>query len=191
VNPTAGLDEAIVVALRRIPRAIDLHSRGLLQTFGLTAPQLVTLQKVVRLQPITIGTLSQAVHLSQATMTGILDRLEQQGLVQRTRDGIDRRTVTITATREGAQLLKKAPSLLQDQFLKRLARLKPTEQTEMLRVLEQISEMMGAADLTAAPILVSGADSLGRPGTGSKPKRAAGGIPPGGRNSKRTPAKST
>jgi DNA-binding MarR family transcriptional regulator len=160
VSNSLRLDESIVSALRRIIRAVDLHSRDLLQNYGLTAPQLMTLQELARLQPVPVGVLSNAVHVSQATMTGILDRLEQRALVQRTRDGVDRRSVTITILPEGTKLLKKAPSLLQDQFREQLARLKPSEQTNMLDVLKQIGEMMGATDLSAAPILVTGAEPL-------------------------------
>jgi DNA-binding MarR family transcriptional regulator len=163
MNHDPHLDDAIVSAVRRIIRAIDLHSRDLLQNFGLTAPQLMTLQELSRLQPVAVGVLSAAVHVSQATMTGILDRLEQRALIQRTRDGVDRRSVTITITAEGTKLLKKSPSLLQDQFRHKLARLKPSEQTNMLEVLQQIGEMMGAAKLTAAPILVSGPEALADP----------------------------
>jgi DNA-binding MarR family transcriptional regulator len=160
MNEALRLDEQIVAALRRIIRAVDLHSRDLLQNFGLTAPQLMTLHELTRLQPVPIGVLSNAVHVSQATMTGILDRLEQRGLIQRTRDAVDRRTVTITLTAEGTKLLKNAPSLLQDRFRERLAGLKPADQSKMLQVLQQIGQMMGAADLSAAPILVSGAEPL-------------------------------
>lgn len=160
VTKSHRLDEAIVTALRRIIRAVDLHSRDLLQNFGLTAPQLMTLQELARLAPVPVGVLSKAVHVSQATMTGILDRLEQQALVQRTRDGVDRRSVTMTITPEGTNLLRKAPSLLQDHFREKLAALKPAEQMAMLEALEQIAEMMGATELTATPILVTGAEPL-------------------------------
>lgn len=173
-NDALRLDEQIVAALRRIIRAVDLHSRDLLQNFGLTAPQLMTLHELARLQPVPIGVLSAAVHVSQATMTGILDRLEQRALVQRTRDAVDRRTVTITLTPEGAKLLKNAPSLLQDQFRERLAGLKSADQSKMLEVLQRIGEMMGAAELSAAPILVTGADPLADP-NGSKPRKSASG----------------
>ncbi len=50
--------------------------------------------------------------------------------------------------------------MLQDRFREELARLKPAEQTNMLQVLQQIGEMMGAAELTAAPLLITGADQL-------------------------------
>ena len=54
-----SLEEQVIAALRRITRAIDLHSRLLLQTNGLTIPQLVALQAIQRLQPITVGGDSQ------------------------------------------------------------------------------------------------------------------------------------
>lgn len=160
MTTTQRMDDAIVTALRRIIRAIDLHSRDLLQNFGLTAPQLMTLQELSRLGPVPVGVLSAAVHVSQATMTGILDRLEQRTLVLRTRDGVDRRSVTISMTPDGAKLLKKSPSLLQDHFREKLGGLKVSEQTNMLQALEQIAGMMGAQDLAAVPILVTGSEEL-------------------------------
>ena len=85
-----SLEDQVIVALRRITRAIDLHSRGLMQEFGLTAPQLAALQAVQRLQPITAGALARSIHLSQATITGILSRLERRDLISRARSDADR-----------------------------------------------------------------------------------------------------
>ncbi len=69
------LDDQIVAA-RRIARAIALHPCDLLQQCGLTAPQLLTLRALVQLGPSGVGVLATAVSVSQATMSGILDRLE-------------------------------------------------------------------------------------------------------------------
>ena len=100
----------MLAALRRITRAIDLHSRGLLQQVGLTAPQLAALQAVERLQPITAGALAKSVHLSPAIVTGILTRLESRGLVSRLRSENDRRTVVVEWTEQGQEILESAPS---------------------------------------------------------------------------------
>ena len=150
------VDEQIVTALRRIIRAIDLHSRDLMQQCGLTAPQLMALREAGRLARATPGGLAEAIHVSQATMTGILDRLERQGLVARVRDDVDRRSVTITVTEAGKTLLPTAPSLLQDRFRSELAKLSAEKQSAILATLEQIAAMMGAEVLPAAPMLVSG-----------------------------------
>ncbi len=152
-----GLEDQVIVALRRITRAIDLHSRGLMQQVGLTAPQLATLQAVGRLQPITAGALAKSIHLSQATLTGILSRLETRKLVSRTRSSSDRRTVVVELAEDGRLVLESAPSLLKDRFRRELLKLQEWEQTQMLATLQRIAAMMDAEDIDAAPVLAAGA----------------------------------
>jgi DNA-binding MarR family transcriptional regulator len=151
-----ALDEQVIAALRRITRAIDLHSRVLLQTSGLTIPQLITLQAIQRLQPITVGALAREIHLGPATVTGILRRLEKRGLVSRTRGDLDRRSVVVQLTDDGVRLLVEAPSLLQDRFRRELAKLQEWERTMILATLQRIASMMDAQDIEAAPVLVPG-----------------------------------
>ena len=74
----AERDEDMLVALRRIMRAADLYSRQLSKRAGLTTPQLLVLQAIRDLGDVTIGTIARRVNLSQATVTTILDRLEQR-----------------------------------------------------------------------------------------------------------------
>ena len=152
-----SLEDQVIVALRRITRAIDLRSRGLMQQIGLTAPQLASLQAIARLQPITGGALAKSIHLSQATPTGILTRLESRNLVSRTRSGSDRRTVVVELTEDGRAVLESAPSLLQDSFRRELLKLHEWEQTQMLATLQRIASMMDAEEIDAAPVLAAGA----------------------------------
>ena len=152
-----SIEDQVIAALRRITRAIDLHSRGLMQAIGLTAPQLAALQAVERLQPITIGALAKSIHLSQATLTGILTRLESRTLISRERSGTDRRTVVVKLTSSGSAALETAPSLLHDRFRRELLMLAEWEQTQMLATLQRIASMMDAEQIDAAPVLGAGA----------------------------------
>ncbi len=156
MSPLLTLEDQVIVALRRITRAIDLHSQGLMQQFGLTAPQLAALRAIARLQPITIGALARSIHLSQATLTGILTRLEGRFLVSRARSGSDRRAVVVELTDKGRAVLESAPPLLQDRFRRELLKLQEWEQTQMLATLQRIASMMDADDLDAAPVLAAG-----------------------------------
>jgi len=104
------LDSNIVTALRRIATAIDVHSRELLQQCGLTTRQLLTMRALVRMEPVAVSVLAGAVSVSQATMTGILDRLEQQDIVVRTRGKEDRRS-TLAKPQRPADDLWRAPRL--------------------------------------------------------------------------------
>lgn len=155
MNSSLTLEDEILVALRRIMRAVDLRSRMLLQDYGLTAPQLTTLHALARLQPAKASVIAKDIHLGQATIAGILMRLERRGLIERTRGQRDRRSVDIRLTEEGERLLKNAPSLLQDQFLERLGRLKQWERTQILATLQRVADMMDAGATDAAPVLSS------------------------------------
>jgi DNA-binding MarR family transcriptional regulator len=150
-------DDRVIAALRRIVRAIDLHSHHLVERFSVTGPQLIALQELARLGRVPVGVLARNVHVSHPTMTGILDRLEKRGLVERTRDTEDRRRMTATATTEGLKLLESAPSPLQDRFRSEFSKLEEWEQTHMLATLQRIATMMDAEELDAAPVLTTGA----------------------------------
>jgi len=151
------LEDLIVAAIRRLMRAVDLHSRRLVDEYGLTGPQLATLQEAARTGPVAASALARAVHLSSATMTGILTRLEKRGFVERTRGESDRRTVIVSITGIGREALARAPSLLQDRFRLELSELETWEQMMMLANLQRIASMMNAETLDAAPHLVADA----------------------------------
>lgn len=137
-----SIEDRIARALRQIIRGIDLHSRSLLQRYGLTAPQLATLLEIERLQPVSAGTLANEIHLGSATLTGVLDRLEERGLVCRTRHAGDRRSVLLTLTDRGTQLFASAPSQLCESLTRSLSALPEWEQTSILSTLQRVAHMM-------------------------------------------------
>jgi hypothetical protein len=104
--------------------------------------------------------LAREIHLGQATVTGILSRLEKRGLVVRTRANHDRRSVLVETTAEGARLLQDAPSPLQERFHAGLSRLQPWERTMILATLQRIASMMDAQQIEAAPVLESGVSGV-------------------------------
>jgi DNA-binding MarR family transcriptional regulator len=150
------IEDEIVAALRRIVRGIDQHSSHLVHEVGLTWPQLAMLRTVDRLGPCSISALARAVHVGQPTATGIVRRLERAAFVNRTPDEADRRSVRISVTPAGREILQRAPSLLQDRLRSELAKLKDWERLQTLASLKRIAEMMDVEALDASPLLVSG-----------------------------------
>ncbi len=150
------IEDEIVAAVRRIVRAIDLHSSRLVREVGLTWPQLATLRAVDRLGPCSISALARGIHLGQATLTGILQRLERAGYVTRSPDEADRRSVRISVTDGGREILGRAPSMLQDRFRSEIAKLRDWERLQLLASLKRIAEMMDVEALDASPFLVAG-----------------------------------
>jgi DNA-binding MarR family transcriptional regulator len=146
----------VVEALRRIIRAVDLHSRDLVQKYRLTGPQLVVLRAIAESRPASVGEIARAVHLSQATVTGILDRLEARGLVARARSPDDRRRVVASLSPRAEEKLRATPPLLQEHFIRRFLELEESQQRRILSSLEEVVSLMEAGELDATPILATG-----------------------------------
>ncbi len=151
----SDVEEDILRALRRMTRGIDLHSRRLANTYGLTAPQLVSLRAVHALGEVSPGALARAVSLSQATVTGIIDRLVARQLVTRERKAKDRRVVTVSLTEAGRLLAEQAPSPLQEAFVCRLKALPEPAQLRIRDTLNEVVAMMGGEELEAAAVLTT------------------------------------
>ncbi|MFD2179672.1 MarR family winged helix-turn-helix transcriptional regulator [Veronia pacifica] len=145
--------EEVLVALRQIIRAIDIHSRQLNKDTGLTGPQLVLMKAIKELGEVTIKQLSIHTNMSQATATTILDRLEKRGFVHRVRSQIDKRKVHAHLTESGQKAMTQAPRLLQDSFISRFQNLEQWEQSLLLSSIQRISSMMNAENIDAAPLL--------------------------------------
>jgi DNA-binding MarR family transcriptional regulator len=156
MGSSSEVEDHIVASIRRIIRAIDLQSRRLHERHKLTGPQIATLRAADERGGMTIGALARAVHLSQPTVSGILNRLERGGLVARQRSAGDRRSVVVEVMPDGRRVLEEAPSLLQERFRAELARLEDWERHWLLSALERIASMMDAEGIDAAPILETG-----------------------------------
>jgi DNA-binding MarR family transcriptional regulator len=75
---------------------------------GLSRARLSALSVVVFRGPLTLGELAAAEGVRSATMSGIVNGLERDGLVRRRPHGSDRRAVQVEATAAGRRLLDRA-----------------------------------------------------------------------------------
>lgn len=148
--------EEVLVAIRQIIRAIDLHSKKLSKYSGLTGPQLILMRSIETLGEVTIRQLSKHTNMSQATATTILDRLERNQYVQRVRSNTDKRKVHAHLTETGRELLARAPQPLQDSFVEQFQSLADWEQSLLLSSVQRLSAMMNAEKMDVAPMLEIG-----------------------------------
>ncbi|MGB3725688.1 MAG: MarR family transcriptional regulator [Glaciecola sp.] len=150
-------DEELLVALRRVIRAIDMRSRQLSKEVGLTGPQLLILQKVGKQKGVMVREIAEDINLSSATVTSILDRMEARNLVERIRSTQDKRKVGVFLTEEGEKALEHAPLPFQEHFTNRFNAMEEWEQSQMVATLQRIGSMMDAQDVDASPVLEVGA----------------------------------
>lgn len=154
---TTEICKNLLISMRQIIRATDLHSKKLIREYGLTTPQILVLRAADDQTLVTIRMISDSISLSQATVTTILNRLEQRNLVSRERSASDKRTVRVRLTDAGRQVLADAPDLLHESFIRKFNALAQWEQTMLLSSVQRIAAMMEAEKLDAAPLLDVGA----------------------------------
>ena len=148
-----SVSQMVLLSLRQIIRAMDLRSRQLEKSVGLTVPQLIVLKEVAEAEELPIGLIAKHVSLSQATVTTIVDRLEQRGAITRHRAESDRRKVYVRLTTIGRELIEKSPTILQEEFLNAFEGLEMWEQSQILATLQRVAAMMNAEKIPAQPLL--------------------------------------
>jgi MarR family transcriptional regulator, organic hydroperoxide resistance regulator len=98
------LEDQICFAVHSTSLALDRIYRPRLKAFGLTYPQYLVMLVLWQRDGLTVGRIGSHLYLDSATLTPLLKRLEQQGLVNRVRNDSDEREVLIHLSPKGRQL---------------------------------------------------------------------------------------
>jgi DNA-binding MarR family transcriptional regulator len=111
------------------------------QSVDLTMPQLKTLMCVAQGEAATSGSVARRLGVGLSTVTGLVDRLAEQGLVVRREDPVDRRITRIAPTERGQELVDELLRYRDERISALLSRLSADE----LRVVRQAFEYLLAA----------------------------------------------
>ncbi len=132
----------ITKRLRQIAHEINKYSKHLQESHKITLPQIICLREIYEHGPISFSALTKLVALNNSTVTGIIDRLEKQNLVRRTRTSADRRQIHIEITEPGVRFLEEAPSPLKPEFIRGLNRLSEDEVDSILKALDSLTTLL-------------------------------------------------
>jgi DNA-binding transcriptional ArsR family regulator len=91
-----GMEGEFLLAMRRNGSIMQLLGQVSAERIGINVTDLNCLNIVALAGPMTAGELARATGLTTASITGVLDRLEEGGFVRRERDPKDRRRVIVT-----------------------------------------------------------------------------------------------
>lgn len=98
----ARLFAAFAASLRRTGSLMQLMGQAAADRIGINATDLNCLNLLSFSGQMTAGQLAKATGLSTASITGVIDRLEEAGFVRRERDAADRRRVVVRLVTERA-----------------------------------------------------------------------------------------
>lgn len=145
--------EDALIALRQIFLAVEIDSRALAKQTSLNPSQFILLQLLKSKKFMTPGEIAKNMSLAHATVSTLTEKLRKNGLVKREASSTDKRSQTISLTELGRETLFKAPDILQRHFEKRFETIREEEQEQIVFVLKQLSSILGADDIDAAPLL--------------------------------------
>ena len=102
--------------------------------------------------PISSAELSRKLYVTPANITGIIDRLEKKGLVERTRKDGDRRIALITLTESGTNLSKALPDPIESKLISELADLESGHVQMLGLAIKQILTLIDVKGIEASPL---------------------------------------
>jgi len=122
-------------------RRITKHAA---RELGLTGPQLSVMKLLETMGDLSLSSLSERIRAQNSTVTGIIDRMEREGLVVRERSTSDRRVVYIKLTQKGAALAKTIEVEPMEIFRTVLQALSKEDTKDLLRILGKLQKRVRA-----------------------------------------------
>ena len=114
-------------------------TKELARSVLLTGPQLTVLKMLEGLGDLSLSELSERIRAQNSTVTGIIDRMEREGLVLRARSTEDRRVVKIRLTDKGSRIAREVSVEPMEIFRGALDSLSVAEMRDLLRILTKIA----------------------------------------------------
>ena len=133
--------EAAVDRMSKIMKYIDRAAEGNVKVFGLNVGEFKVLLRLREAndETLTAGALADMLDLSPSAMTNRLDRLEEDGLVSRARDTEDRRSVLVSITPRGEEIVGQAVERQAKEESSLLAVLSVTDRRRLNALLRPLS----------------------------------------------------
>ncbi len=136
--------QQIVASVRKLIRSVSLDSARTGRKFGVSGSQTQVLRNLLIYGSLSSVELSRKMFVTAANMTGIIDRLENKGVIQRKRKPGDRRVVLISLTESGRKLAGSLPDPVEKKLLQGL---RDRSSEEMIRIAESMTTLLELVDV--------------------------------------------
>lgn len=136
-------------------------TKELARSVQLTGPQLTVLKMLEGLGDLSLTELSERIRAQNSTVTGIIDRMEREGLVLRARSTEDRRVVKIRLTEKGLRIAREVSVEPMEIFRGALDSLSVSEMRELLKILTKIARRVQSIVRREVPSSAAGSGTSG------------------------------
>jgi len=147
VNPSLSSEqsreEILTAVLSELNQISFRDFQGALKRFHEGALSLVHLNLLMLLRfngPLTMSRLAEMLDVSVASATGIVDRMEKKGVIERRRSDEDRRVVQVYVTEKGEQVFTQMQAERQSNMLKMISKISDGDLKALLQGLRAVRE---------------------------------------------------
>jgi DNA-binding MarR family transcriptional regulator len=154
--------QAVLDAVRRIVQALRESSRLAERHVGLSGAQLVVLQKLAETPQISVNELAARTHTHQSSVSTVVARLVERGLVQRKPSGIDARSVRLSLSADGRRVARRAPDVPQDRLIRAIEQLTPARRRQLASALGEVARAMDGIERVPAMFFEDAKRARGR-----------------------------
>ena len=141
--------QSILDSFRRIVRVLRESSRAAEQRVGLSGAQLFVLQTLAHSPSLSLNELAERTRTHQSTVSVVVSKMVDRGLVERSASPADARRLVLALSKEGRELLRRAPDAAQEKLIFGIEKLPARERTRLSTLLNHLSETMEVADQEA------------------------------------------
>jgi len=127
-----------------VDHELQTVSKRMVSRIGLTAPQRLAVRFIGRNPDLTLGALAGLLHLHPGTVTGIVRRLEDVGLVVRTRSSEDTRRMHLRLTPRGQVVNRRQKGTVEAAVRRVTATMTPRELAGAARLMKRLAEELAA-----------------------------------------------
>jgi DNA-binding MarR family transcriptional regulator len=135
---------AALNALRRIVRYLRLADREVGNVCGLSVAQLFVLHQLADTPALSIAEVAERAFTDPSSVSTVVSRLVEQGLVGRKPARNDRRRVELTLTARGHRVVLTAPRVPQLAIIESIRSMSLKRRAELVRSLESLASLIGA-----------------------------------------------
>ena len=142
---------AVLDSIRRIVHALRVGSRAAEKTVGLTGAQLFVLYKLADGPALSLNELADRTRTHQSSVSVVVQRLVDRGLVDRARSEGDGRRLELHMTPAAHRLLANAPDIAQHRLILAIERMTPSSRRNLSQMLIHLTDELGSLD--TAPMM--------------------------------------
>jgi len=139
-------------AIRSVVRALRVNTRSIEGKLGISLAQLFVLQQLSEKPADSLNELAERTATHQSSVSVVVRRLVDRGLVTRVAATSDRRRVQIALTPAGEAVLRGAPPTIQSDLMHGMARMNPEQRATLAELLE-VWLLASGIDLAAPPMI--------------------------------------